>query len=284
MAVYKRTYEGYDGVHTAAWSRFLILARHSYGRLFQSKFLIIFIALCLFYPVACIAYIYLANNPVIISTLRLQNIANVDESFFYRFCTVQGIFAYILTAFISPSLVSWDLSDGALPLYFCRPFTRTEYIIGKLTVLLPLLSLITWIPGLLLYVIEGSLTGWSWMKDHFFVAVGTLAGLSIWIMLLSLIGLALAACVKWRVAAGGLIFGVFFLGPGFGGAINRVMQVNAGSLIDLNEVIRTVWADFFRYDNGTEMSVMSAWIVLAIASAICLWLLNKRIRVFEVIK
>ena len=284
MAVYKRTYEGYDGVHTPAWSRFLILARHSYGRLFQQKFLIIFIALCLFYPVACIAYIYLANNPVIISTLRLQNIASVDESFFYRFCTVQGIFAYILTAFISPSLVSWDLSDGALPLYFCRPFTRTEYIIGKLTVLLPLLSLITWIPGLLLYVIEGTLTGWSWMKDHFFIAVATLAGLSIWIMLLSLIGLALAACVKWRVAAGGLIFGVFFLGPGFGGAINRVMQVNAGSLIDLNEVIRTVWADFFRYDNGTEMSVMSAWIVLAIAALICLWLLNKRIRVFEVVK
>jgi hypothetical protein len=32
------------------------------------------------------------------------------------------------------------------------------------------------------------------------------------------------------------------------------------------------------------MSVSSAWIVLAVTSAACLWLLAKRIRPFEVIK
>ena len=284
MAVYKRTYEGYEGPLTPAWSRFMILARHSYGRLFQSKFLMIYMALCLFYPVGCIAFIYLSNNPVIVSTLRLQNLAAVDEKFFYTFCNVQGVFAYILTAFISPSLVSWDLANGALPLYFCRPFSRIEYVVGKLTVLIPLLSIITWIPGLVLYLIEGSLTGWSWMEENFWIARSLFFGLLIWIMLLSLIGLALAAWVKWRVAAGGLIFGVFFLGPGFGGAINNVMRVNAGSLIDLNEVVRTIWANLLRYDSGTELSVTSAWLVLAVACAICLWLLHKRIRTFEVVK
>ena len=39
--------------------------------------------------------------------------------------------AYLLTAFVGPSLVSPDVSNNAMPLYFCRPFSRTEYVIGK---------------------------------------------------------------------------------------------------------------------------------------------------------
>src|SRR5262249_12845209 len=170
----------------------MILARHSYGRLFQSKFLLIFMALCLFFPILCVLFIYLRNNPVIVSFLKIPNLPGVDEKFFYTFCNVQGVFAYILTAFISPSLVSCDLANGALALYFCRPFSRSEYIAGKLSVLLPLLSLITWIPALILYVIEGSLSGWTWIQDNIWIAVGLFLGLGIWIMLLSLIGLALA--------------------------------------------------------------------------------------------
>ena len=38
MAVYKQTYRDYGGARTAAWSRFLILMRYSYARLFQSRF------------------------------------------------------------------------------------------------------------------------------------------------------------------------------------------------------------------------------------------------------
>ena len=37
MAVYKRTYAAYDGALTPAWSRFLILPRYSFARLWQSQ-------------------------------------------------------------------------------------------------------------------------------------------------------------------------------------------------------------------------------------------------------
>src|SRR5258707_13066390 len=51
-----------------------------------------------------------------------------------------------------PPLVSRDLRNNALPLYLCRPFTRTEDVLGKMSVLLILLSAITWIPQLLLFL------------------------------------------------------------------------------------------------------------------------------------
>ena len=138
MAVYKRTYAGFKGPSTAAWSRFLIPARYNYARLTQARFTMLFLTLSLFYPVGCAIYVYLSANPDFVASMGLTPF-NIDGQFFYNFCRFQGVLAYLLTAFVSPGLVSWDLSNGALPLYFCRPFSRLEYILAKLAVLLPLL-------------------------------------------------------------------------------------------------------------------------------------------------
>ena len=69
MAVYKRTYKTYSGSRTLPWSRFLILARYSYARMFQSRFLILFITSCLFYPIACLAFIYFSHNEQLLALL-----------------------------------------------------------------------------------------------------------------------------------------------------------------------------------------------------------------------
>jgi ABC-2 type transport system permease protein len=187
-------------------------------------------------------------------------------------------------ALVGPNLVSPDLVNGALPLYFCRPFSRTQYVAGKLGVLMALLSLITWIPGLLLFLIQSSVAGSDWMSENLYLAWGIFLGLFVWILVLSLIALALSAWVKWKIAAGALLLGVFFAGAGFGGAINSVMRTSAGSLINLTQVTRTIQADLLRYDSGTEMSTESAWLVLAIVAAFALALLARRVRAFEVVK
>jgi ABC-2 type transport system permease protein len=286
MAVYKRNYKGYAGPLTARWSRFLILTRYSYSRLFQSRFLLMFLMLCLVYPIGCAAFIYLSHNDRFLALMRIptDQLQAINGRFFYYYCTVQGAMAYVLTALVAPSLVSPDLVNGALPLYFCRPFSRTQYVMGKLGVLLAILSLITWVPGLLLFLIESSVTGWDWGFDNLWLAWGIFAGLLIWILVLSLIGLALSAWVKWKIAAGALLLGVFFAGAGFGSAIDSVMRTNVGALIDLTQVVHTLQADLLRYDSGTEMPVSSAWLVLGITCALSLALLARRVRAFEVVK
>ena len=84
MAVYKQTYKDYEGKRTAAWSRFLILMRYSYARLFQSRFLVLFLALCFFYPLGCATMIYLSHNSPALAMLRLQADAlpAIDGKFF----------------------------------------------------------------------------------------------------------------------------------------------------------------------------------------------------------
>ena len=287
MAVYKQTYKGYEGRRTASWSRFLILTRYSYARLFQSKFPVLFTAACLFFPVGCAIFIYLSHNSPLLdaSGLRSGAMPEVDGQFFYVYCMVQGTMAFLLTTLVGPSLIAPDLANGAMSLYLSRPFSRAQYVAGKMAVLLVLLSLITWIPALLLYLIQVGCVGWSWAQSHAWLAGSILVGLWVWILILSLIALALSAWVKWKIAAGALILGVFFGGAGFGAAINAILRTHYGALIDLRQVIHTIWADLFRHSLVvTDLSVEEAWLMLGVSCCLCLWLLAKRIRAFEVVK
>lgn len=286
MAVYKRTYRPYAGPRTAAWPRFFILTRYGWTRLFQSKFHVLALAASLFYPVGCLAYLYVVHAASFLAMFRIQAgvLPTVNGHFFYSFCIVQGAAAYLLAALVGPGLVSPDLANGALPLYFSRPFSRLEYVAGKMTLLMFLLSLMTWIPGLVLFGVEVTLKGWDWGTTNFWMVGAIFVGLLVWVLLLSLIALAFSAWVKWKIAAGALVLGLFFVGAGFGAAINNVWHTHYGTLLDLNGVMRVVWADLLRYDSGTQVSLSAAWAVLAAAGAICLGLLAKRVRPFEVVR
>lgn len=153
-----------------------------------------------------------------------------------------------------------------------------------MTVLFVLLSLITWVPGLLLYAIQASCAGWTWIKPNLWLARSIVLGPLIWIVLLSLVALALSAWVKWRIAAGACILGLHFVGAGFAQAINAILRTRNGSLINLSAVIHTIWGFLFHYSLSADLSVTQAWIVVGVTGALCLWLLARRIRGFEVIK
>lgn len=287
MAVYKQTYTQYHGRTTVPWLRFGILSRFSYARLFQSRFLVLFMAVCLFYPIGCAAFIYITHSIPLVSAMRFRpdTIPPIDGTFFYIYCVVQGSLAFLLTTMIGPNLVAPDLSNGALCLYLTRPFSRAQYVFGKMMVLFTLQSLITWVPGLLLFAIKTGCDGWAWAKTNAWLAGAIVVGPIIWITVLSLIALALSAWVKWKIAAGAAILGVFFGGAGFGHAINNIVGTQYGSVINLSRVMHTVWADLFRHGfRDTDLTPNQAWMVLVVVCGLCLCLLARRVRAFEVVK
>ena len=84
--------------------------------------------------------------------------------------SIQASLAFFVTLLVGPPLVARDLRNNALPLYLCRPFTRAEYVLGKMSVLLILLSAITWIPQLLLFCFQAYLDGAGWFVLNLWIA------------------------------------------------------------------------------------------------------------------
>jgi ABC-2 type transport system permease protein len=285
MAVYRRNYKPYSGALTAAWSRCFVLFRYSRRNLFRSKFLTGLFVVCFFYPLICLFQIYIVHNATFLEEVGVgKDLLAIDNKFFFNFMSVQGVFAFLLTAFVGPSLISPDLANGALPLYFCRPFSRAEYVLGKSSVLAILLSQITWVPGLVLFVMQASLAGARWTWDNLWIAGSIVLSSLIWIAILSLLAMALSAWVKWRIVAGALLLAVFFFGAGFAQAINAVMRTQSGHFIDIVYLTATVWTSLFRIENDRAMSSGAAWIALLFYCGICLALLVRKVRAYEVIK
>ena len=288
MAVYKRTYKGYEGPLTPEWSRFLILPRYAWASLFKQRFLLIFFVVCFFYPLGCAVFLYLNANlgalaSMIPGAAQMKGL-EVGGRFFHLFTSIQGSMAFVLTAFIGPGLISPDLANNALPLYFCRPFSRTEYVAGKLGVVAILLSSITWIPGLLLFLMQWSVADDKWFGANSWIAPALLLSNLIWILLISFLALALSAWVRWKVIAGALLLLVFFMGAGMGAAINAVMRTEKGAWIDIGSNIGRVWLELFRITDSNSISIEEAWVSLLSMLAFCLWLLWKKIRAYEVVK
>ena len=241
--------------------------------------------ICFFYPVACVVLIYLAHSVSFLQQLGVPSgVLSIDNKFFFNFMSVQGVFAFLLTAFAGPGLISPDLADGALPLYFCRPFSRAEYVLGKSSVLAILLSQITWVPGLVLFVMQASLAGGSWTWTHFWIAGSLIVSALIWIGILSLLAMALSAWVKWRIVAGALLLAVMFFGAGFAQAINAVLQTDSGHFFNVAYLMSTVWNALFQVDAVHAIPVAQAWIALLVYCAACLGLLLRKVRAYEVVR
>jgi ABC-2 type transport system permease protein len=164
------------------------------------------------------------------------------------------------------------------------PFSRAEYVLGKSSVLAILLSEVTWIPGLILFTVQASLAGPSWTWDHLWIAGSIVLSSLIWIAILSLLAMALSAWVKWRIVAGALLLAVMFFGAGFAQAVNAVMRTQSGHFFNIVYLMTTVWSSLFRVDAERAMSSGEAWIALLVYCAICLTLLVRKVRAYEVVR
>lgn len=286
MAVYRRTYTSYSGPLTPPRSRWLVLFRYSRSNLFRSKLQTGLFVLCFFYPLLCLLGIYLAHNLSFLQKLGAAGgqILAIDNKFFYYFVNVQGVLAFVLTAFTGPGLISPDIANGALPLYFCRPFSRAEYVLGKASVLAILLSQIMWIPGLVLFAVQASLAGPAWAWDHLWIAGNLVVACVIWIAILSLLAMALSAWVKWRIVAGALLLAVLFFGAGFAQAVNAVMRTQLGHFVDIVYLMSTVWNSLFRIGDERALSSTEAYVALLAICGICLALLVQKVRAYEVVR
>jgi ABC-2 type transport system permease protein len=300
VAVYKKTYRPYEGKLTPSWSRFLVIPRYAFEDFRRSRFLTTTFTISFLPPLIHAIVIYVYHNASVFNLVGAQGanrLITINVSFFLSVLGWQSMLALFLASFVGPGQVSPDLANNALALYLARPFSRVEYVLGKASVLMILLSLMTWIPGLLLFAYQGYMEGGDWMTKNIRYASGIFFGSWIWILVLSLLALALSAWVKWKPAAGGLIFGVFFVAAGFGATINGVQRTNWGSLFNIRFLIGSVWvwlfegnantsggAVFFGSPQGEEVPLWCCWTALAALCGICLYMLARKIRGMEVVR
>ena len=152
MLIHDRSYHHWDGqLKSGRVSCWIIIARAELKILAQRKFVRFIVAIPpLIYFVVHGVLVYLVNYfPE--STALLK----IDPKFFKQFLlrdpVFPGFFVVLISVFAGTNLISKDLKYNALSIYLSKPISWIDYIIGKTSVIVILLLMITGIPCVLLF-------------------------------------------------------------------------------------------------------------------------------------
>lgn len=285
MAVYKRGYRRYGDMTTGRWSRLMILPGYGWRALLQRRLIVSILVWAMFWPLGCLGFIYFSNHTELLLQIEsgIKKYLQIDGGFFLLFMRVQAVFSLLISVFAAPGLIVPDLANNALQLYFSRPFSRAEYIFSRLLVLLGLLSLVTWIPGILLFFMQSGMAGWNWFETNWNIGLGVFIGFLLWNFLVSLVALAGSAYVKKRIIAEASILGILFILPAAAAIFNTVFSVTWASLFDPVQVTNRIWHWLLGTTPESGPTVSGSLLAVLVMTAVLLAVLGRKIRPVEVV-
>jgi ABC-2 type transport system permease protein len=203
---------------------------------------------------------------------------------FREFLEQQAIFVFFITVYVGSGLIANDRRANALQIYLSKPLTRTEYVLGKLAVLMTFLLLVTWIPGLLLLLVQVLFAGsFTFLVDnlYLFPAITLVAFIETSVAAVSM--LALSSLSNSSRYVGILYTSLIF----FSQALFGVLQfVTGGSNVawvsvqaDLSQIARAIFRQPLQYDTPWPIALL----VLALLIGFSSFVLEKRVRAVEVV-
>jgi ABC-type transport system involved in multi-copper enzyme maturation permease subunit len=203
---------------------------------------------------------------------------------FREFLEQQSFFVFIVTIYVGAGLIANDRRANALQIYLSKPLMRAEYIAGKAAVLFVFLMLVTWVPAMLLLLLQVLFAGsFAFLQKNLFLFPAITVGATLQVIVATFTMLALSSLSKSSRYVAILYAGVLF----FTGAIYGVLYaitgdsslswVSLGS--NLSQVIDVIFRVKPRFATPwpVSLTVILGLIVLSIS------VLERRVRGVEVV-
>jgi ABC-2 type transport system permease protein len=204
---------------------------------------------------------------------------------FRDFLKQQDLFVFFLTIYAGAGLIANDRRANALQIYLSKPLLRAEYIAGKAAVLFAFLMLITWLPAMLLLVVQVMFAGsFAFLTRNLFLFPAITVAALLQGLLITFTMLALSSLSKSSRYVAILFAGIIFFTKAVFGAMYAITgggtQLSYLSLGDnVDQVLDVIFRLPPRYSTPWQVSltVVIGLIVLSIS------ILERRVRGVEVV-
>jgi ABC-2 type transport system permease protein len=270
-----RHYGGQRALHGRAW---WVIARAAIlEQVRQRRFL----GLMLF---AWSLFVMRAVQLYVASTITQAAFLAPDEDTFRQFLLQQRVFTFFVTIFAGAGLIANDRAANALQIYLSKPLTRIEYISGKLVALALFLVAVTWVPAMLLVLLQivfsGSIT---FITEHLLLIPAITLTSMLQVSLAALTMLALSSLSRSRRFVSMLYAGIVF----FMAAMARALSVSTGArawfLISPEDTLGFVTVAIFRRAVPPGVPIPLAVVVIAVLFAASIVVLERRVRAVEIV-
>jgi len=123
----------------------------------------------------------------------------------------------------------------------------------------------------------------TWFTENWKLGAAVFLGFLLWIILVSLVALASSAYVKWRVVAGALVLGIFFVLAGAAELTNAVLRVEWAAAANPARAMNQIWRWMFGAEPINGPGALECFIAIAAMTVLLLFVLERKIRPVEVV-
>ena len=277
MPVHDQGYRRYKGgrAHGRSW---LVIARATIRAELRQK--------------RVMALLLLSWVPFLVRGVLIYAAANIPQASilaptpatFREFLDWQNIFVFFVTILIGAGLIAEDRRANALQIYLSKPITRVEYIVGKLAVLFAFLVFVTWVPAMLLLLLQALFSGsFEFMRNNLFLlpAITLFAALQVFVSAFAM--LALSSLSRSRRFVAMMYAGIIFFTAALNQALVGITSSRAWAWISPGDSLDVIGDAAFRIVSTPPIPLPVAVAVIAALVVASIVVLERRVRGVEVV-
>ena len=233
-----------------------------------------------------------AFGPFLVRAVQLYVAANYSQASFLaptaqtfrEFLGQQSLFVFFITMYVGSGLIANDRRANALQIYLSKPLTRVEYVVGKLTTLLIFLTAVTWLPAILLLLLQMMFAGnLTFLKNNLFLFPAITVATLLQALLATFTMLALSSLSKSSRYVGILYAGIIFFTTAIFGAMSAITGSTKVSWVSVSASLAQVMDVIFRIEPRYATPWTVSLIVVVALIAISISVLERRVRGVEVV-
>ena len=215
---------------------------------------------------------------------QFANLVAPTKETFRAFLEAQSFFVFVTTIYVGAGLIANDRRANALQIYLSKPLTRSDYVAGKLTILLAFLLLITWVPAMLLLILQGMFAAsFQFLRENLYLVPAITIASLVETLVASLTMLALSSLSKSSRYVAIMYTGVMLFTNAIYGVLRLVTRGTSVSWVSFTASVEQVGDVIFRVPPRYETPVMVSFIVLVGLVVVSLSILERRVRGVEVV-
>jgi len=279
MPIHDQGYRRYGGLKARTGTGWMVITRAGIrSQLAKRAFLgLLLLSFLPFFARAI--QIYLAVN-----FPQTGDLLAVKPDLFRQFLDQQQIWVFFITVYVGAGLIANDRRANALQIYLSKPLTRAEYIFGKLAILMAFLLLVTWVPALLLLIVQIAFAGnFTFLLKNLYLFPAITVFAFIQVTMVAAAMLALSSLSKSSRYVAILYAAVIFFSQAIYGVLTVVTRSTQLSWISFPANLSQLGDVIFRmpskYDTPWPVALLMIVGLIAVSGVI----LERRVRGIEVV-
>jgi len=280
MPIHDQSYRHYAGEKEPLGKAWLVIVGEGVRTIVRKRAFIGLLLLAWAPFVVRAVQVYLAANYP-----QMSSMLGATADTYREFLQQQGVFVFFITIWVGAGLIANDRRANALQIYLSKPLARSEYIAGKLGVLMVFLILVTWVPALLLLLLQMLFAGsFVFIRKNIFLFPAITIFAFVQVLAASFAMLALSSLSKSSRFVAILYAGIVFFTQALYAIVWGVTRSTSLSWIsftaNLEQIGRVVFRSKPAYDTPWGISVVAILVLIGVSIVV----LERRVRGVEVVK